>query len=342
MHTSRLVVIAATALAGCAVNPKIQGVEPARPPAMHVSIGYPAGSSPVYPIFVNRDAYVAMFEIIPGRGVTLVYPQSSRQVWASDMHYANLTVQPGRMFYYTDPFSFAHFQPRYYYAVASTAPLNLRPLQTSFGAVRRLLGRMYGSYRPYEIIDNLTNFVVPTQPDEDWATDLLVVWPEPPPPKAVLTRIVRCANGRVLVVDRDYPYYGCPGDAKLVAAAPDTTRLVKELPFDTIPRRQRGETREAIELTAPEVDNRRRAEAGAPLPPRSGRADREGIRYSDDYRSRTPRREPSGSPGSEPRSRGETKQVERSEPRTQPAPERSEPRVQSPPKRGADKARKPS
>jgi hypothetical protein len=341
MHASRLVLIAATALAGCAVNPTIEGVEPARPPAMRVSIGFPPGRDQLYPIFVNREAYVAMFEIIPGRGVTLVYPQRSGQVWASDMHYANLTLQPARMFYYSDPFALAHFQPRYYYVVASAAPLNLTRLHSSLGAMRRVLGRMYGSYRPYDVIDRLTNVVVPRQADEDWTTDLLVDWPAPPPPRAVFAyRFVQCANGRLLLVARNYPYFGCPGDTQ-VAVATETKPPVKELPFEAIPRPPRGGKREPIEFSAPEVGNRRRAEAGAP-PPRSGRAGREGIRYSnDDYPTRTPRREPSGSSGSQPRSKGETPTVERSEPRALPAPERSEPRVQSPPERGGEKERKP-
>lgn len=136
------------ALCGCATAPRVQDAEPAPPPALRVWIGFPIGSSRVHPIFTNREAYVAMFEIIPGRGATMVYPVNGREAFASDAHYANLAVQPGRMFYHTDPFGHAAFQPRYYYAIASAAPLNLSRLQTSLGATRRVLGRMYSSYRP--------------------------------------------------------------------------------------------------------------------------------------------------------------------------------------------------
>jgi hypothetical protein len=333
--------VAATALAGCAVNPKVEGVEPAGPPAMHVSIGFPVGQRQVYPIYVNREAYVAMFEILPGRGVTLLYPQRSRQVWVSDMHYADLRFQPARELYYDDPFGFAHVQPRYYYVVASAAPLNLTRLHASLGAMRRVLGRMYGSYRPYDVIDRLTNLVVPSQADEDWATDLFVDWPAPPPPRAVLAyRFVRCANGRLLLVPRNYPYFGCPGDAPL-AVATATKPPVKELPFEAIPRAPRDDKREPIEFSAPEVGNRRRAEAGAAPPRSGGRAGREGIRYSDDYPSRARGGTPAAAPASQPRSQGETQKVERSEPRAVPAPERNEPRVQSPPEGGGESRRKP-
>jgi hypothetical protein len=346
MHPSRLFLLAATVLAGCAVNPKIQGTEPMGPPAMRVSIGYPVGSSPIYPIFVNRDAYVAMFEIVPGRGATLVYPNRSGQVFVSDMHYADLTIQPARMFYHTDPFSLARFQPTYYYAIASTAPLNLTRMHVSLGSVRKVLGQLYGSYRPYDVIDKLTQLVVPMQPDEDWATDLLVDWPTPSAiPRILLAqRLVQCANGRVLLVAANYPYYGCPGDTQLAVAPADTTRPAKELPFDLIPRPPRGGKPEGIELSAPDVEGRRRAEAGA-RPPQSGRPDRggrEGIRYSDDNARRIspPVDSRSGSPGSRATSREEPRSVERSEPRARPAPERSEPRAETP-ARGGEKERKP-
>jgi hypothetical protein len=283
-----------------------------------------------------------MFEIIPGRGATLVYPQRSRQVWVSDMHYADLRFQPARRFYYTDPFGLANVQPRYYYVVASAAPLNLTRLHASLGAMRQILGRMYGSYRPYDIIDRLTNLVVPSQADEDWATDLFVDWPAPPPPRAVFAyRYVRCANGRLLVVPRNYPYFGCPGDAPQLTVAAETKPPVKELPFEAIPRSPRDDTREPIELSSPEVGNRRRAEAGAP-PPRSGREGREPIRYSDDRPARRSGGEPAPSPGSQPSSQGETRKVEPSEPRSAPAPERNEPRVKTPPEGGGESRRKPS
>jgi hypothetical protein len=286
-----------------------------------------------------------MFEIIPGRGVTLVYPRTSRQVWASDMHYADLTLQPGRMYYYTDPFGLARFQPRYYYAIASTAPLDLRRLHASLGATRRMLGRMYGSFRPYDVIDRLTELVVPMQSDEDWATDLFIDWPGVPSvPRSVLAyQFVRCANGRVLFVGVNYPYYGCPGDTQLSVATAEKP-AVKELPFEAIPRPPRGEKREPIELTAPDVGNRRRAEAGAPPPrrdPMSRGHGREGIRYSDDGFVPPRRGEPPASPDPQRPSSEGSQRVEASEPRLQPAPDRSEPRVQEPPVRGGERERKP-
>jgi hypothetical protein len=326
----RLALVTAAVLSGCATNPRVQGVEPAGPPPMRVWIGFPIGSSRVHPIFVNREAHVAMFEIIPGRGVTMVYPRSGADVFASATHNADLTVQPGRMFYHTDPFGHASFQPRYYYVVASAAPLHLSRLLSSLGATRRVLGRMYASYRPYDVIDRLTELLVPMQTDEDWATDLFVDWPVPPMPRSFLAfQQVQCANGRVIRVPATYPYYGCPGDAELTVAT-TAKPPVEELPYDTARPPKAGDRRGPIVYSAPDGEKRRRAEAGA-LPPRRGASARSpsagGIRYSDDRRSARSGGESSRAPASQPlpsdRNSGRSQTVERSEPRAPSTPERS-------------------
>jgi hypothetical protein len=347
-----LVVITA-ALSGCATARRVQGLQPAPPPPLQVWIGYPIGSSHVFPIFTNRPAHVAMFEILPGRGATMVYPHLRPDAFASDAHYADLTLQPGRMFYASDPFGHAALQPRYYYAVASSAPLNLARLQASLGAMRRVLGRTYSSYRPYDVIDRLTKLVVPMQTDEDWATDLFIDWPMPPMPVFALDRYrsVRCANGRVIQVASNYPYYGCPGDAELavVASAPELPAKEASREGPRVPRRGRG--REGIELSAPGIDKRRRAEAGA-QPPRSGSVTQspgEGIRYSDEGPARVRDASPGGaasrSPASQPasteKSSERSRTVERSEPVSKPAVERSEPVSRPAAERGEPRKEKP-
>ncbi len=270
--------VLAAALAGCANAPRVQGLVPEAPPPLRVWVSFPIGSSQVYPIFTNREAHVAMFEIIPGRGVTMVYPFHQGHSVASSAHYANLTLQPGRMFYYTDPFGHASYQPRYYYAIASTAPLNLDPLRTSLGATRRVLGRMYASYRPYDVIDRITEIVVPMQADEDWATDLFVDWPEiPMTPRFASYHTVRCANGRIVQVPVGYPYRGCPGDAEPVVTATTTATLeptppAKEVALEAPRAPRRGTDRGAVVLSDATVEKRRRAEPGARAPTADVRA----------------------------------------------------------------------
>jgi hypothetical protein len=325
-----LAFVTAASVSACATNPRVEGIEPEGPPALRVWIGFPAGRSQVYPIFTNREAYVAMFEIVPGRGVTMVYPSMGDRRYATDMHYANLTVQRGRWYYFSDPFGFASYKPRYYYAVASVAPLNLTRLQSSLGATRRTLGRLYASYRPFDVIDRLTEIVVPMQPDEEWATDLFVHWPVQFTPRSFLAlQWVRCANGRVLMVAGSYPYFGCPGDTRLAVIATAVKAPIKELPFEPRPRPPQGDDRRGIELAAPDVEKRRRAEPGA-QPPRSGSTTRtpssEGIRYAEDrplpQRSTQPARPPAAERPPSPENSGKSQTVDRGEPRVQPAPER--------------------
>ena len=278
MRSLSLGTLATAALMGCAVGPRVADVEPEGPPPMQVWMWYPVGGSSVVSLFVNREAYVAMFEIVPGRGVTMVYPRSGADVVASEGHYVDLAVQPGRGLYHSDPFGLASFRPRYYYAVASAEPLHLSRLLSSLSAMRRALGRMYASYRPYDVIDRLTLWVVPEQPDEDWATDLFVVWPMPSGVPAVLAqanslRSIACANGRIILVPRDYPYYGCPGDAAAAVAAIDPNQPVK-VSTDSAARPKLPRVRDierAAELRRGDVEKRRRAEAGAPGPVSRGR-----------------------------------------------------------------------
>lgn len=336
MRTRRftLALVSAALLSGCATNPRVRGAEPERPPALRARMSYPLGSSNVYPVFVNREAHVAVFEIIPGRGVTMVYPRTRADMRAAETHYIDLTLQPGRMFYHTDPFGYASFQPRYYYAIASAAPLNVVRMRASLGATRRTLGRMYASYRPYDVIDRLTEILVPMQPDEDWTTDLWVDWPMPPTGSILAYQFVQCANGRVIMVAGSYPYFGCPGDTQLAVAEASVTQPIKELSFDSLPQRPRspqpGDGRRSVELSAPDVEGRRRAEAGAP-PPRIGGVVRppseRAIRYSGDRASPASGGQPSRARPTEPAqsgSSGKSQPVERGEPRAKPAPERRE------------------
>lgn len=341
-------VLGAIALAGCATLPRVDGVEPAGPPPLRVWIEFPIGSSVVHPIFTNREAHVAMFEIIPGRGATMVYPLVRADAAPSEAHYVDLRIQHGRMFYYNDPFGYANFQPRYYYAVASVAPLNLARLQSSLGATRRLLGQMYASYRPYDVIDRLTEAVVPMQADEDWATDLFVHWPTPPSPRFLASRFVQCANGRVIQVAANYPYYGCPGDAKLAVVASAPKDAPKQATLDRPRPPRNGRDRDGIELATPGGDKRRRAEPGAASPGAgaSSRSPSDQIRYADEDRASRSRGTSSGGRGAPALDPGSSstgsRTVERNQPASRPAPERSEPAPRPAPERGESGAeRKP-
>jgi hypothetical protein len=137
---------------------------------------------------------------------------------------------------------------------------------------------MYASYRPYDVIDRLTELVVPMQSDEEWATDLFVYWPAPaPPPVFAASRVILCANGRLFVVPESYPYYGCPGDSEkqLQQKKTPTSPPPDSVAADSV-RRRLPEARPAHprpELSKErDVAERRRALAGARPPSERERA----------------------------------------------------------------------
>src|SRR5688500_7706313 len=74
----------------------------------------------------NRPAYVAIFEIVPDRGVTLVYPQSSRQrrFVVSGLREVPVWWQASRVTYNRGSSSRSHPE-RYIYAIASDEPLRI-------------------------------------------------------------------------------------------------------------------------------------------------------------------------------------------------------------------------
>ncbi|HZO18273.1 MAG TPA: hypothetical protein VFB46_04745 [Gemmatimonadaceae bacterium] len=329
MRPFALATLAAAALSACATAPRVESATPAPEPPLRVWIGFPVGSARIHPIYVNREAHVAMFEIIPNVGATLVYPRYGAHASASVTHFADLTIQPGRSYYRSNPFGYAAFTPRYYYVIASTQPLRVASLYRSPGLLRRQLGATYASYDAYEVIDRVTQLILPMQADEDWATDLFIDWPTPPAAtrRAFAYRFVRCANGRVFPVLGDYPYFGCPGDAR-VAVAPDSGKKpVMVIPGE--PKRPRGRDRiEIVEPRGTDVEGRRRA-TGSEQAPRAGRGtsrppSSEGIRYSDDRRANGATAEPartSSPPRAEPvRDAERAAPAQRSDPPREPAP----------------------
>jgi hypothetical protein len=330
---------------GCLSVPSESSLEPVERP-MQAWIAFLPSSTPHLPIYVNRAAYVALFEIIPDRGVTLLYPQTERFEYAHDIHFVNLKWQPGRMMYANPIFALAN-QPRYYYLVASATPLNLTRLQESLGGVRRVLGRHYLAKRPYDVIERLTNYVVPRQPDHDWATDLIVDWPVMPARPQHVYRQVVCANGRILIVDALYPFHGCPGDARVTVVAPTAptdSATPKEVtpvePRPRLPEVRHAEARAAVDDRPARVPSRR-AEARARVPvergiPRHARTDPAGPsspRLPSEVSARSPGR------GSSSTENGAVTRRETGSSKSTPEPARSP--STSPERESVGKARKP-
>lgn len=153
---------------------------------------------------VNKAAHVALFEIVPGRGVSLLYPTAGSGFTQVRQNWVPLQYSPQRWLYasnsfsdpapgqwsgydygygtgYYAPMSTRGMQrttsPRYLFLVASEEPIEIEQFQRSLGALRQFLGpNRYQSYHPYDVMESLAYAIVPYTGDEQWVTDVFVDW----------------------------------------------------------------------------------------------------------------------------------------------------------------------
>ena len=133
---------------------------------------------------LNRPAHTAVFQIIPGQGVALVYPDiGQRAMYNAGETRLTPSVASNRFWRYdnayNNTYSFAsgiNQGPRHLLVIASE-----RPLQTSRfrgGMLRRVMGTAsYTTMNSRRVVDDLLAVVVPPQPDESWDADVITVWP---------------------------------------------------------------------------------------------------------------------------------------------------------------------
>jgi hypothetical protein len=214
---------------------------------------------------LSAPAHVAVFEVVPGRGVGLYYPAYSAERGFFETGWTPLYTSGLRRYDWYDDriaLSAGRYQgPRYFLLVASRQPLHLRPLQGSAGGMRRLLGHStFTSVDARRVMNEVVDAVLPYQADADWDTDLLVVWPLAPAYRSGFASnyvAVRCRDGRVETVPVELVRFACArplGD-----------------PGDVVP-----PVRDTVEVTEP---TRRRPEVPATaggVPPRPETLDRPG------------------------------------------------------------------
>lgn len=155
---------------------------------------------------LNRPAHTAVFEIVPGQGVAMVYPSpGQREVAFSGITYLNNTRARNHFWRYDNagrtPYSFASSMagPRHLLVIASEKPLLTARFRRSTGVLRRALGTTsYTSLNSNRVVDDLLATIVPPQPDASWDADVITVFPAGVPrlPAGDLHRI-RCGDGGV-------------------------------------------------------------------------------------------------------------------------------------------------
>src|SRR5438552_1865203 len=149
--------------------------------------------------WVNQSAYVAVFDITPGSGIGLLYPNFGRDLerpvsagprWAavSPAYRANQAFfeRPG-----------AGSGMRYLFLIASRAPLNIDNTVGYADYLRTKMGPVAFTGGAFASMKTLISEVVPEQPEGDWTTAMYIV------PGTVggrrggaIYQLVRCEDGR--------------------------------------------------------------------------------------------------------------------------------------------------
>ncbi len=132
---------------------------------------------------LNRPAYVAIFEVMPGRGTSLVYPypgsgRSSGYAFSGRAHLGSQRFA-GRDIYLPTYGHGVLQGPTFYLLIASEQPMNLDRLGAYGMGLRSALGNHWAAYSPYQTMERLAETVLPSMADDgSWTSDLYVHWPQ--------------------------------------------------------------------------------------------------------------------------------------------------------------------
>ena len=149
----------------------------------------------------SRAAYVAIFEIVPERGVELVYPASPRQRgFVAGLREVPTWWESSRVTYRAGWSTSRAYPGRYIYALASDEPLNIPDAAYRTGYLRDVLGSgVYSSANPYATMRALAREFVPEVRDEEWAEDTYVLSPSYATEPYRVTRVY-CRGGTMYEV----------------------------------------------------------------------------------------------------------------------------------------------
>lgn len=225
--------LAATALAACSTGTRVvvirepapvQRPAPAPPVAqprpaplapLEIDVGRPRGGHLL--VQTNRPAYVAIFEIIPDQGVTLVHPSNARErrfrvsgasrlpLWYEDTRPASNARQASAV-----PARAATV--RYIYALASDQPLRLTDAAFQRAYLERLLGPItFRASNPYATMRALASRFAPSVRDEHWAEDAYLADARRPVETQRIARVY-CPGGTVIEIPEELADRAwCPG-----------------------------------------------------------------------------------------------------------------------------------
>ena len=260
MRSSLRILLAAAALAACApgtvivVREPVSNPRPAPRPApqpaplapLEVDIGRPHRGQLL--VQTNRPAYVALFEIIPEQGVTLVHPSSARErrfmvsgprrmpVWFDE---ARVTPAASR-----GP---ARQPVRYIYALASDEPLRITDEAFHAEYLRRVLGPVtYRGAHPYSTMRAIASRFAPNVREEKWAEDVIVLDARGRAEPQHVARVF-CPGGVVIEIPEELADRAwCPGRR----GAPASGQPAADEPSPTRPDSVKGNNGRRVQMRA--------------------------------------------------------------------------------------------
>jgi hypothetical protein len=160
-------------------------------------------------IRVDRPAYAALYQIIPGAGVSQVYPALGTGNMEGRVFAGYTSMNPVRFANLEDyaPSPQLATGPRFYFLITSDRPLDIDRFGTFGVGLRSELGLQFTGFNPYETMERIADMTIPVPGDEEsWSTDLYVEWPDvlfnAPVPGRLLVPL-HCGKYRMYVpVDR--------------------------------------------------------------------------------------------------------------------------------------------
>ena len=176
---------------------------PRRLAQLEVALGNPTAGK--VPVQTNRSAYVAIFEIIPQQGVTLLHPATPKQSRTVMSGLSWVSVLPGAtpMARRVSNSGRPPRAVRYIYALASDTPLRIPDRAIEPGYLEQLLGpAAFRAASPQAAVRARSRQFAPKVSDEQWAEDLYAVEPRnsATPPR---TARIYCWDGRMYEVPED-------------------------------------------------------------------------------------------------------------------------------------------
>ncbi len=223
--------VASIVLAACSSGTVYVVHRPAPPPPpppriepLEITLARPVRGQLV--VQTNRPSYVALFEIVPDRGVALLAPSYAHQrTWMlAGLNWVPVSWKVQSTMYYGRPSGTA-LPARWVYAIASDEPLRLPDEAFHPSYMRRVLGpAAYRGTNPHVTMRAISRAFLPSVIDESWAEDayaLAATYASDP----YRTVRIYCANRTVYevpeeVADRAWCPVPAPSGGMIVRTAP--------------------------------------------------------------------------------------------------------------------------